>query len=84
MKPQRILMAMLVVGALSAQDSSSGLSPRVLLFGESIQTRGIQLGPNAEDKANRQTGPGIRIMSRFADDSPWNWELAARFQSSAQ
>jgi hypothetical protein len=83
-KPQSILMAMLVVGALSAQDSSSGLSPRVLLFGESIQTRGIQLGPNAEDKANRQTGPGIRIMSRFADDSPWNWELAARFQSSAR
>ena len=84
MKPQSILMAMLVVGALSAQDSSSGLSPRILVFGEAIQTRGIQLGPNVEDKADRQTGSGIRIMSRFADDSSWNWELAARFQSSAR
>ena len=84
MKSISILAAILATGALSAQDTSSGLSPRVLLFGESIQTRGIQLGPNAEDKADRQTGPGIRIMSRFADDSPWNWELAARFQSSAR
>ena len=84
MKPQSILMAMLVTGALSAQDSANNLNARVILFGESIQTRGIQLGPNAEDKADRQTGPGLRFMGRFADDSRWNWELAGRFQSSAR
>ncbi len=83
MKPQSILMAMLVVGALSAQDSANNLNARVILFGESIQTRGILLGQGVEDQADRQTGPGLRVMGRFAEGSRWNWELAGRFQSSA-
>ncbi len=84
MKPQSILMAMLVVGALSAQDSANNLNARVILFGESIQTRGILLGQGVEDQADRQTGPGLRVMGRFAEGSRWNWELAGRFQSSAR
>ena len=83
MKSISILAAILATGALSAQDTSSGLSPRVLLFGESIQTRGILLGQGVEDKADRQTGPGLRVMGRFAEGSRWNWELAGRFHSSA-
>lgn len=84
MKPQCLMMAMLVVGALPAQDATNSLNARIIFFGESIQTRGVQLGPGVEDQADRQTGPGLRLMGRFADDSRWNWELAGRFQSSAR
>ena len=84
MKSISILAAILATGGLSAQDSANNLNARVILFGESIQTRGILLGQGVEDKADRQTGPGLRVMGRFADDSRWNWELAGRFQSSAR
>ena len=83
MKSISILAAILATGALSAQDSSNNLNARIILFAESIQTRGILLGQGVEDKADRQTGPGLRFMGRFAEDSRWNWELAGRFQSSA-
>ncbi|MEI6472113.1 MAG: hypothetical protein WCO20_05670 [Holophagaceae bacterium] len=84
MKSLSILMAILVAGALSAQESANNLNARIIIFGESIQTRGVQLGPGVEDQADRQTGPGLRLMGRFADDSRWNWELAGRFQSAAR
>ena len=84
MKSISILAAILATGALSAQDSANNLNARVILFGESIQTRGILLGQGVEDKADRQTGPGLRVMGRFAEGSRWNWELAGRFQSSAR
>jgi len=77
-------MAILVAGVLSAQGSANNLNARIIIFGESIQTRGIQLGPGVEDQADRQAGPGLRLMGRFADDSRWNWELAGRFQSSTR
>jgi hypothetical protein len=78
-----ILMALLVAGSLSAQQRTNDVSARVILFGESTQTSGIQLAPGVKDQANYQTGPGIRLMGQFDSDSRWNWELAGRFSSSA-
>ncbi len=83
MKPFSILMALLVAGSLSAQQRTNEVNARVILFAESIQTSGIQLGPGAKDQANYQTAPGIRLMGQFDVDSRWNWELAGRFSSSA-
>jgi hypothetical protein len=79
-----ILAAILATGALSAQGQATDLNARVILFGEAIQTSGILLGPGAEDKANYQTAPGIRLMGRLDDDSRWNWELGGRFPSTAK
>jgi hypothetical protein len=78
-----IPMALLVAGTLSAQQKTNDLSARVILFGETTQTSGVQLGPGAKDQANYQTGPGIRLMGQLDSDSRWNWELAGRFSSSA-
>jgi hypothetical protein len=79
-----ILMALLVAGSLSAQQRTNDVSARVILFGETTQTSGIQLAPGVKDQANYQTGPGIRLMGQLDSDSRWNWELAGRFFSSAQ
>ena len=84
MKPRSILIALLVAGGLAAQQPSDGPMARVILFGESIQTRSILLGPGIQDQADRQAGPGIRLMGQFVADSPWVWELSGRFQSSAR
>lgn len=84
MKSFSILMALLVSGSLSAQGRSGEANARVILFGEAVQTRGILLGQGVKDQANVQTGPGIRFMGQTSPDSPWYWELAGRFQSSAR
>mgnify|MGYP001342179048 CR=1 FL=1 len=84
MKFMSIPVAMLVAGALSAQGISSDLNARVIVFGESTQTAGILLGQGIKDQAGYQTGAGIRIMGQVAQDSPWFWELAGRFSSSAR
>jgi hypothetical protein len=76
-------MALLVAGSLSAQQRTNDVSARVILFGETTQTSGIQLAPGVKDQANYQTGPGIRLMGQLDSDSRWNWELAGRFSSSA-
>ena len=83
MKSISILAAILATGALSAQGRPDELSARVILFGENTQTSSVQMGPGASDQANRQTGPGIRIMGQLGDESRWNWELGGRFSSSA-
>ena len=83
MKSISILAAILATGALSAQGRTDELSARVVLFGENTQTSSVQMGPGASDQANRQTGPGIRIMGQLGDESRWNWELGGRFSSSA-
>ena len=72
MKSYRILMALLVAGSLSAQQKINDVSARVILFGESTQTSGIQMGPGAKDQANYQTGPGIRLMGQLDADSRWS------------
>jgi hypothetical protein len=82
-KSIRILMALLVTGALSAQARPDDANARVILFAEAIQTSGVQLAPGVKDQANIQTGPGLRIMGQVASESPWYWELAGRFQSSS-
>ena len=87
MKSLSILMALLVSGSLFAQQRTNDVNDvnaRVILFGETTQTSGIQLAPGVKDQANYQTGPGIRLMGQFDSDSRWNWELAGRFSSSAR
>lgn len=84
MKSFSILMVLLVSGSLSAQGRSDEANARVILFGEAIQTSGILLGQGVKDQANYQTGPGIRLMGQTSMDSPWYWELAGRFPSSAR
>jgi hypothetical protein len=85
MKPLTLLTALLAMTPLAAQQPSDDpmMMVRVILFGESIQTRSILLGPGIEDQADRQAGPGIRFMGQFVADSPWVWEVSGRFQSSA-
>lgn len=83
MKPISILMALLVSGTLSAQRRVEEVNARVILFGEAIQTSGLQAGVGVKDQANVQTGPGLRLMGQVAGDSPWYWEVGGRFQSSA-
>jgi hypothetical protein len=77
-------MALLAAGTLAAQQRSEDANARVILFGEAIQTSGLQLGPGVKDQANYQTGPGLRFMGQIGVDSPWNWELGGRFPSSAK
>src|ERR1035438_10625353 len=76
-------MALVAAGALCAQQPANDLKARVILFGESTQTSGIQLAPGVKDQANYQTGPGLRLMGQLDSDSRWVWELAGRFSSSA-
>ena len=83
MKFLSILMALVAAGALCAQQPANDLKARVILFGESTQTSGIQLAPGVKDQANYQTGPGLRLMGQLDSDSRWVWELAGRFSSSA-
>ena len=78
-----IVMALLVSGSIFAQQSTNGVNARVILFGESVPTSGILLASGLKDQASYQTGPGIRLMGQFDSDSPWVWELAGRFSSSA-
>ena len=83
MKSLSILMALLVAGSLAAQGRVETGNGRVILFGEAIQTAGVMLGPGVKDQATWQTGAGLRLMGQFDIDSPWYWELAGRFSSTA-
>lgn len=76
-------MGLLATGLLSAQIHINGAIARVVLFGEAIQTSDILLGQGVKDRANFQTGVGLRLMGQVALDSPWYFELSGRFPSSA-
>lgn len=82
MKPLIILAVLIATGVLCAQESADSLNARVLLFGETIQTSGVQLGPGVKDQAGYQTGPGIRLIGQI-NESRWYWEIGGRFDSSA-
>ena len=85
MKSMSILLTLLVaVGSLAAQGRDEEANARVILFAEASQTSSLLLAQGVKDQANFQTGPGLRIMGQTSQGSPWWWELAGRFQSSAR
>lgn len=84
MKYFSLMTLTLAAAALSAQEVSPDLRTRVILFEESVQTRGILLAQGVSDQADRQAGTGLRLMGALGEESRWYWELAGRFPSSAR